>query len=149
MEEGGSFLDTFIGEGTKIKGEINFKGLISVNGTFDGKINSEGGTVVVNDKAKVKAEIKSSKVIVRGNFNGYVELEDKFEAYPPAVINGDIKAPTILMSEGVIFNGNCFMDKKKRKLAVKPVDKIDTDKIDKKKKKTLLKSLTNIFSKDM
>ena len=49
-------ISTFIGADASIDGAIDFKGTIRVDGKVKGKIASNGGTVVVGEKAVVDAE---------------------------------------------------------------------------------------------
>ena len=147
-----NLFDTFVGENTKIKGSIEFDTSISINGTFEGEIKSDKGTIVINEKAKISSNIKTSKVIIRGSFKGDIEATEKIEAFKPAIIEGNIKSPIIKMGEGVIFRGECVMDKTARRGVSKKINialpEQDNRVLDKKNKKTLLKSLTNIFSND-
>jgi len=102
-------ISTFIGYGTTIEGNLEFQGTIRLDGNVKGQINSQGGTLIVGDKAKIQAQVQVNSVIVKGEVEGSLEAKERIEAYPPARIVGDIQAPAISIESGVVFNGNCVM----------------------------------------
>lgn len=102
-------VSTIVGKEASFKGVIDFKGSIRVDGTVDGQINSEGGTVIVGEEAMVRADINVGIAIIRGEVVGKIKARDRIEVYPPGRIEGDILAPIISIDTGVIFNGNCEM----------------------------------------
>jgi cytoskeletal protein CcmA (bactofilin family) len=103
-------VSTFLGNDANFDGTINFKGTIRLDGRVKGKIASDGGTVIIGDKATVDAEIAVETVIIKGSVNGRIQAKDRIEAYPPARIVGELQAPTVIIDSGVVFNGNCSME---------------------------------------
>jgi cytoskeletal protein CcmA (bactofilin family) len=118
-EKGSDRISTFIGADASIDGCIEFKGTIRVDGTVKGKISSNGGTVVVGEKAVVDAEVFVNVAVVMGQFNGTINATERIEVYPPGKVGGDIYAPVISIEPGGIFNGNCVMKAQSDK-GVKP-----------------------------
>ena len=102
-------VSTFLGGETGIEGTLAFKGAIRLDGKVDGKILSQDGTAIIGEKARINAEISVAVAIVKGEVNGCIEASQRIEAYPPAKIVGDIKAPVIAIESGVMFEGNCNM----------------------------------------
>ncbi len=102
-------VSTFLGHEAVFDGTINFKGTIRLDGKVKGKIVSDDGTVIIGEKASVEAEISVKTVIIKGSVSGLVQAKDRIEAYPPARISGELKAPTISIESGVVFNGTCSM----------------------------------------
>ena len=102
-------ITTFLGGETAIEGTINFDGIIRLDGRVSGKIISREGTVIVGDKAVVEGDISVGVAIIMGRVNGLIEAASRIEVSPPAVIDGDIRAPVISIDAGVQFNGNCTM----------------------------------------
>jgi len=102
-------ISTFIGYGTTVEGKLEFQGTIRLDGNVKGQINSQGGTLIIGDKAKIQAQVQVNSVIVKGEVEGSLEAKERIEAYPPARIVGDIQAPAISIESGVVFNGNCIM----------------------------------------
>lgn len=102
-------VNTIVGRDASFQGTIEFKGSIRIDGRVEGRINSDGGTVIVGEQASVKADINVGVAIIRGDVEGKITARDRIEVYPPGRIEGDIFAPIISIDTGVIFNGNCEM----------------------------------------
>lgn len=102
-------ISTFIGADASIDGTIDFKGTIRVDGKVKGKIVSNGGTVVVGEKAAVDAELYVNVAVVMGEVNGTINAQERIEVYPPGRVGGNIQAPVISIEPGGLFNGTCKM----------------------------------------
>ncbi len=123
-------ISTLIGKGTHVEGTITFEDAIRIDGSVNGRITSEKGTVVIGEPAVIKAQLTVGTAIVRGEIEGALEASEKIEIYAPAKISGDITAPVVSIDAGVVFNGNCKMerqfgpsDPKKRDVGIKPPQK--------------------------
>jgi cytoskeletal protein CcmA (bactofilin family) len=110
-KESADHITTLLGVGTAIEGTLAFKDTIRLDGSVNGKITSEKGTVVIGERAVVEAQIRVGTAIIKGTVNGHIQAADRIEVYPPAKINGDIQAPVVSIETGVFFNGNCSMAK--------------------------------------
>jgi cytoskeletal protein CcmA (bactofilin family) len=115
-------VSTFLGNDAVFDGVLEFKGTIRVDGRVKGKIMGNNGTLIIGDKSSVEAEIIVDIAIVRGEVRGTIEARDRIEAYPPARIIGDLRAPVISIHSGVIFNGASAMEIPLEK-TVKPTEK--------------------------
>ncbi len=119
-------ISTFLGSDASIDGTVEFRGAIRLDGNVKGKIKSNGGTVIVGEKAVVEAKITVGVAIIMGEVHGTIDAQDRIEIYPPGRVVGDIQAPVITVEEGGIFNGNCIMkdqtipSKKKKDMPQKP-----------------------------
>ena len=102
-------ISTFLGSQASIDGTIEFQGTIRLDGNVKGKIKSNGGTVIVGEKAVVDAEVFVGTAIIMGELRGTIDAEERIEVYPPGRVVGDIQAPVISIEEGGLFNGNCAM----------------------------------------
>lgn len=102
-------ITTFIGPNASIEGTIEFQDTIRLDGNITGKICSNGGTVIIGEKAVINAEIIVDVVIIKGKVNGTIMARDRIEAYPPACVVGDIRASVVSIEAGVRFNGNCVI----------------------------------------
>ncbi len=102
-------VSTVLGVGVTITGTIEFRDTIQLHGKVKGKIISDSGTVIIGEKAVVNADITADVVEIYGEVHGIIDAKERIEAYPPARISGDIKAPVIAMEPGVVLNGNLAM----------------------------------------
>ena len=102
-------ISTFLGSDADVDGSINFQGTIRVDGKVRGKISSNGGTLIVGEKASIDADITVGTAIVMGEVKGTIDAQDRIEVYPPGSVGGDIQTPVISIEPGGIFNGSCAM----------------------------------------
>jgi len=110
-----SRLDTLVGNGTIFEGNLTSKESICVEGIVRGKIICEG-TVVVGEKGRVDADIFADTVLIGGEVNGNIVAKAKLEITTNGKLRGDIKTGSLIISEGVIFEGRCQMITEDRSL---------------------------------
>ena len=101
-------INAFLGRNTEFQGKLTFQGAVRIDGSFDGEIRSEG-LLIVGETAVIKSDIYASYVVVSGEIHGCIVASDIIEIHSPAKVIGDIQAPTLIIDEGVIFEGNCRM----------------------------------------
>lgn len=102
-------ISTFLGADANVEGSIGFQGTIRVDGKVTGKISSNGGTVIVGEKAVIQADISVAVAVIMGEVDGTIDAKDRIEVYPPGRVSGEIQAPVISIEPGGILNGNCTM----------------------------------------
>jgi cytoskeletal protein CcmA (bactofilin family) len=100
--------DTVIGVEVQVKGNLQNKGSILVNGNVEGEIKSDEN-VTVGETATVTGPIMAKTILISGKVNGTVEATEKLEVDPTGLINGDIKTKILIVREGAVFNGNSSM----------------------------------------
>ena len=123
LPAGGDNLNAFIGEGTTFKGNLSFQGMVRVDGRLDGEIFTKD-TLVVGKTAEIKADIHAGALVVGGTIHGNVTAEKKIELHSGARLQGNISTPSLVIAEGVIFEGSCTMGKKQESPVVaKPREK--------------------------
>ncbi len=98
-------------KGMHIEGRMSFEGTARVDGSFKGEITTDG-TLLVGEGARVEGEIHVGDIVVSGQVHGTIVAKERVELKAPAKVFGDIKTPTLIISEGVVFEGNCVMTEK-------------------------------------
>lgn len=98
----------FLGAQTEFTGKLSFEGIVHLDGHFQGEIISRG-TLVVGPDSIVEAEIHSNSLKISGEVRGDITATEKIELYPPAKVYGNIRTPSLIIEEGVIFEGICSM----------------------------------------
>src|SRR4051794_34211784 len=88
----------------ELKGTLRFSGELTFDGKLDGDITSEG-SLQLGDNAVVKGNINVQSVVVRGKVNGNVTAREKIDIKSRTELFGDIRAPRLVMEEGVTFVG--------------------------------------------
>ncbi len=98
----------FLGAQTEFSGKLSFDGIVHLDGHFHGEIISRG-TLVIGSESVVEAEIHSNSLKVSGEVRGDITATEKIELFPPAKVYGNIRTPSLIIEEGVIFEGVCSM----------------------------------------
>lgn len=135
-------ITTFLGQDSRIEGTIEFSGTIRLDGNVKGRILSNGGTVIIGERAKIEAELIVDEAIVHGEVTGTIDAKERIEVKPPGCVTGDITAPVISIGNGATFNGNCGMKSKRGEIKQFQESKKDAGKqqsrdYDKKKEKSI------------
>jgi cytoskeletal protein CcmA (bactofilin family) len=102
-------ITTLLGEDARIEGHLDFGGTLRLDGQLEGTLTGRKGTLVVGEKAVLKADITVQNAVIMGTVTGSIEALDRIELYPPAKIDGDITAPKVTIESGAILNGKCLM----------------------------------------
>jgi cytoskeletal protein CcmA (bactofilin family) len=103
-----------LGPQVAMEGTFVFEGTLYMNGHIKGSIESREGTIVVGETAVIHADVFVRNANITGEVKGSVRATDRIELHPPARIYGDITAPEVLIEAGVIFEGKCAINPKKK-----------------------------------
>lgn len=98
-------------KGCEFEGKLTFEGTVRINGKFTGEIFSDG-TLIIGEGALVDGKVDVGNVIIHGEVAGTIKAHERIEMHTPAVVDGDITAQTLVIDEGVVFEGSCSMGKK-------------------------------------
>jgi len=98
----------FIGHGVEFKGVIKYQGNVRIDGLLDGEVHANG-TLFLGEQAVLTGKITAQAVISKGHITGDITTQDKVQLLAPAVLDGSILTPSLLMEEGVTFNGTLEM----------------------------------------
>ncbi len=99
---------TFIGKGVDFKGIIYFDGAVHIDCRLEGEIHTKG-TLIIAENAVINASISVGSLICSGKINGNIHAAEKVTLMKPAVLIGDVRAPSIAMEPGAHFHGRCVM----------------------------------------
>jgi cytoskeletal protein CcmA (bactofilin family) len=96
--------ETIIGENVTMKGELHFKRLLRIDGTFEGDLISNG-KLIVGPKGSVKAHINLQEAFISGKVDGNITVTERLVLRGRAEVHGDITAPLLSVDEGVSIVG--------------------------------------------
>ena len=102
-------LSGFVGSGTAVTGEANFKAMMRVDGHFSGRVSSSSGTLIVGANGKVDANIEVAVACIHGTINGDIIATQRLELGRAAKVNGNIQTPSLIIEQGAVFEGSCKM----------------------------------------
>ena len=103
-----SRIDTLIGAGTEIEGNISFSGGLRIDGQVRGNITSAGdqpGMLVISEQAAVEGEIRVHHVMVNGQVKGPIYADQTLELQPKANVSGDVHYQKLEMQMGAVVQG--------------------------------------------
>jgi cytoskeletal protein CcmA (bactofilin family) len=103
-----SRIDSLIGAGTRIDGDVQFSGGLRIDGEVRGKVTAAPdapATLVVSEQARVEGEIRVSHVVINGAVVGPVHAAEFLELQAKARITGDVHYHRIEMHLGAVVEG--------------------------------------------
>ena len=103
-------LNSLIGEGSEFRGEFRVKDLIRIDGFFKGNIITEG-KVLVGKSGKVETDIRAGTVVVGGEVRGSINADKRVILLSTAQLYGDIITRSLVVEEGVVFEGRCTINR--------------------------------------
>jgi len=101
-------IDSLIGAGTRIEGNVTFAGGLRVDGEVKGNVIAAGGqpsTLVLSEQAHIDGEIHVSHLVVNGAINGPVHAAEFLELQAHSRVKGDVHYNTLEMHLGAIVEG--------------------------------------------
>jgi cytoskeletal protein CcmA (bactofilin family) len=101
-------IDTLIGAGTRIQGDIHFSGGLRIDGEVKGNIFAEddaASTLVLSEQGKVEGEIKVAHVVLNGMVAGPVKAAASLELQAKAKVCGDVEYTLIEIHQGAVIEG--------------------------------------------
>ena len=116
-------LSGFVGGGTVVTGEANFKALMRVDGNLSGRITSTSGTLIVGANGKVDANIEVAIAMIHGTVNGDIIATQRLELGRAAKLTGNVQTASLMIEPGALFEGSCKMIKTNAVAAAAPPTK--------------------------
>lgn len=101
-------IDSLIGAGTVIEGNVTFTGGLRIDGEVKGNVCATGdqaSTLVVSEHARIEGEVSVSHLVVNGTVIGPVRSSEFLELQPRARMTGDVEYNAIEMHLGAIVQG--------------------------------------------
>ncbi len=101
-------IDTLIGAGTTLVGDVAFRGGLHVDGEVRGNVvgQNDGTTLFsISPDGRIEGSVDASEVIVNGAVDGDVIARDRVELGPTARVTGNVMYGLIQMAIGAEVNG--------------------------------------------
>ena len=99
---------TYFGPNVTIDGKITGNEPVLIEGTVRGGINL-ASDLRIGTKARIEAKVHAKNVTVEGKVSGDITADDRVELVASATVDGNIKAPKIIVAEGARFRGSVDM----------------------------------------
>ncbi len=100
-----SLVNTLIGTGSAVDGDIEVDGMLRIDGALRGSARATG-RVVVGSSGRVEASIRAKSAIVGGLVQGDLYVTDSVRLLAGAVVLGNVFAPRLEAEEGAVIHGD-------------------------------------------
>jgi cytoskeletal protein CcmA (bactofilin family) len=112
--------ESVIAQDITIEGKIEGSGHVRIAGHFKGDVHVQGN-LSIDPGARLHGQVKANTVVVGGELHGNIEGATRVELLATGVVNGDVKAGSLIVSAGSRMRGQVeFGWEEKEKSTVKP-----------------------------
>jgi cytoskeletal protein CcmA (bactofilin family) len=98
-----------LGKSITVKGDLTGNEDLVIEGVVEGTVSLPSGQLTIGAEGKVRAEVKAKAVVVIGRVTGNVSATDRMEVQSTGVVEGDVRAPRLIVQEGAVINGSVEM----------------------------------------
>ena len=99
---------TFVGANIIIEGTLSGSEPVVIEGQVRGHVKLSGD-LLIGTKARLEASVHARNVTVEGKLTGDISADERVELVASASVDGNIKAPKIVVAEGARFRGSVDM----------------------------------------
>lgn len=106
-------IETLIGKGTTIDGDLRFSGGLHVEGVIKGNLaaESDDATLILSEHGHIQGEVRVPNMVLNGMIDGDVFASGKVELFEKARICGDVYYNLLEMAVGAEVNGKLVRQK--------------------------------------
>lgn len=97
--------EAIIGKGVVVKGQIQSREDLTIQGEVEGSIEISGHRLTIDGQGNVRAGVRARTVEVQGSIEGQVEAMDKVYIRKGAKFVGDIRSGGIIIEDGGYIKG--------------------------------------------
>jgi cytoskeletal protein CcmA (bactofilin family) len=101
-------IDTLLGRGTQVSGDVVFTGGFHLDGKVTGNVRAEqgaGSILIVSEHGCIEGSVEVAHVVLNGTVKGDIIARDRVELGPKARVNGNVYYGVIEMAIGAEING--------------------------------------------
>ncbi len=100
-------INTIIGKGSAIYGNMKVNGFIRIDGDIDGSVETDGN-VLIGENARIRGDLTAKSVIIGGIIKGNIHASDSVKVLSDAAVIGDILARKVQVDASAVFHGHCI-----------------------------------------
>jgi cytoskeletal protein CcmA (bactofilin family) len=101
-------IDSLIGAGAIVEGELRFKGGLRIDGEVRGNVIGEPGApslLVLSEQGRIVGSVQASQLVVNGTIEGPVQADVLIELQPKARVTGAVRYKALEMHPGAVVDG--------------------------------------------
>ncbi len=99
-------VDSRIGSGLKIRGEITGSSDMYIDGDVQGKVRVGSGRLTVGPSGRVQADLEAREIVVNGSVVGNLKAADRVQLGSTGSVQGSVVTPRIGIDDGARLRGN-------------------------------------------
>jgi cytoskeletal protein CcmA (bactofilin family) len=103
-------LEAWVGTALLVRGDIVASTDLVIHGRVEGTIELGDHSLTIGEGASVVADLVANSVSVSGSVKGNVTGHTRVELHAGSVVEGDIRAPNLIMEDGAILRGRVDTD---------------------------------------
>jgi cytoskeletal protein CcmA (bactofilin family) len=96
--------ESILSAGLSIEGKIEGTGHIRIAGNFKGDVRVQGN-LTIEAGARVTGGVSANTVVIGGELEGNIDAASRVEILQTGVLNGDLKAGSLIVAAGSRMNG--------------------------------------------
>lgn len=100
-------INTIIGKGSAISGNMKVNGFIRIDGDIDGNLETDGN-VIVGENARIRGDLTAKSVIIGGIIKGNIRANESVKILAEAAVIGDIISRKVQVDGSAIIHGHCI-----------------------------------------
>ncbi len=104
-------LEVVIGRESVIRGEINSKGTVKIDGSLEGGISAD--CVIIGEHGSIAGDAVVRVMVVGGRIVGNIRAEEGVDIQSSGDVCGDIFAARLTIADGAKFDGRSTMQRAK------------------------------------
>ena len=101
-------LNSYFGEGIRMRGVLKFKGTLRMDGQFQGEIHTDDALIVGNT-GSLDAKISIGSLYNMGKIKGDIRATKQISLFADSLLDGNIDTPNLISEDGALFHGSCAM----------------------------------------
>ncbi len=101
-----------IGPEIVIDGELSCDEDLTIEGQVRGFVSVREATLTIDAQARVEADVRAPRVLIRGEVRGAVAASERIELSAASAVEGSLSAGVIVIVDGARFNGTIDMDRR-------------------------------------
>ncbi|WP_191013519.1 bactofilin family protein [Treponema zioleckii] len=100
-------INTLIGSGSAISGNVKINGFVRVDGDIDGNLEASGN-VIIGENSRINGDVTAKSAVIGGIVLGNVYAPESLKLLSSSAVIGDISTKKLQVENNVIIHGHCI-----------------------------------------
>ncbi len=100
-------INTIIGKGSAISGNMKVNGFIRIDGDIDGSLETDGN-VIVGENARIRGDLTAKSAIIGGIIKGNIKANESIKILADAAVIGDVISRKVQVDGSAVIHGHCI-----------------------------------------